>query len=120
MLTKFLLCAIVLAASPLLAAVDDEEEDIAPRDPNQPVFILTPETFDGWVFANVGNSAQAFFEIDSQVKLRIDAIDRVPKLQPIGAHAKEKFRNRQIACRQHAYEHGIDAPDITGWRWPNQ
>ena len=29
--------------------------------------------------------------------LAIDAIDRVPKLQPIGAHAKEKFRNRQIA-----------------------
>ena len=50
--------------------------------------------------------------------LAIDAIDRVPKLQPIGAHAKEKFRNRQIACRQHAYEHGIDAPEITGWRWP--
>ena len=52
--------------------------------------------------------------------LSIDAIDRVPKLQPIGVHAKEKFRNRQIACRRHAYEHGIDAPDITGWRWPNQ
>ncbi len=50
--------------------------------------------------------------------LAIDAIDRVPKLQRVGAHAKEKFRNRQIACRQHAYEHGIDAPDITGWRWP--
>jgi xylulose-5-phosphate/fructose-6-phosphate phosphoketolase len=52
--------------------------------------------------------------------LAIDAIDRVPKLQAIGVHAKEKFRNRQIACRRHAYEHGIDAPDITGWRWPNK
>jgi xylulose-5-phosphate/fructose-6-phosphate phosphoketolase len=50
--------------------------------------------------------------------LAIDAIDRVPKLQPIGAHAKDKFRNRQIACRRHAYEHGIDAAEITGWRWP--
>jgi xylulose-5-phosphate/fructose-6-phosphate phosphoketolase len=50
--------------------------------------------------------------------LAIDAIDRVSKLQRAGAHAKEKFRNRQIACRRHAYEHGIDAPDITGWRWP--
>ena len=50
--------------------------------------------------------------------LAIDAIDRVPRLQPIGAHAKDKFRNRQIACRQHAYEQGIDAPEITGWRWP--
>jgi xylulose-5-phosphate/fructose-6-phosphate phosphoketolase len=52
--------------------------------------------------------------------LAIDAIDRVTKLQQVGAHAKEKFRNRQIACRRHAYEHGIDAPDITGWRWPNK
>ena len=50
--------------------------------------------------------------------LAIDAIDRVPKLQRIGAHAKEKFRNRQIACRRYAYEHGIDAPGIAGWRWP--
>ena len=52
--------------------------------------------------------------------LAIDAIDRVPKLQPIGVHAKEKFRNQQIACRRYAYEHGIDAPDTTGWRWPNE
>jgi xylulose-5-phosphate/fructose-6-phosphate phosphoketolase len=50
--------------------------------------------------------------------LAIDAIDRVPKLQPIGGHAKEKLRNRQIACRRYAYEHGIDTPDISGWRWP--
>jgi xylulose-5-phosphate/fructose-6-phosphate phosphoketolase len=50
--------------------------------------------------------------------LAIDAIDRVPKLQRIGGHAKEKFRNRQIACRAYAYQHGIDMPEITGWRWP--
>jgi len=50
--------------------------------------------------------------------LAIDAIDRVPRLQKIGGHAKEKFRNRQIGCRRHAYEQGIDAPEITGWRWP--
>ena len=50
--------------------------------------------------------------------LAIDAIDRVPRLQRVGGHAKEKFRNRQIGCRRHAYEHGIDAPEITGWRWP--
>ena len=50
--------------------------------------------------------------------LAIDAIDRVSKLQRIGAHAKEKFRNRQIACRRYAYEHGIDSPEIIGWRWP--
>jgi xylulose-5-phosphate/fructose-6-phosphate phosphoketolase len=50
--------------------------------------------------------------------LAIDAIDRVARLQRIGGHAKEKFRNQQIACRAYAYKHGIDSPEITGWRWP--
>jgi xylulose-5-phosphate/fructose-6-phosphate phosphoketolase len=56
-------------------------------------------------------------EID-RFTLAIDAIDRVPLLQTIGAHAKEKFRNMQIACRRYAHEHGIDRPDIVEWRWP--
>jgi phosphoketolase len=34
-------------------------------------------------------------EID-RFTLAIDVIDRVPKLQTIGAHAKEKLRNQQI------------------------
>jgi xylulose-5-phosphate/fructose-6-phosphate phosphoketolase len=50
--------------------------------------------------------------------LAIDAIDRVPKLQRIGAHAKEEFRDLQIDCRRHAYEYGVDSPEITGWKWP--
>jgi xylulose-5-phosphate/fructose-6-phosphate phosphoketolase len=50
--------------------------------------------------------------------LAIDAIDRTPRLQRIGAHAKERFRNMQIDCRNYAYEHGIDSPEVTGWRWP--
>jgi xylulose-5-phosphate/fructose-6-phosphate phosphoketolase len=50
--------------------------------------------------------------------LAIDAIDRTPRLQKIGAHAKERFRNQQIACRNHAYAFGIDLPEITGWKWP--
>jgi xylulose-5-phosphate/fructose-6-phosphate phosphoketolase len=50
--------------------------------------------------------------------LAMDAIDRIPKLQRIGGHAKEEFRDRQIGCRQHAYEYGIDSPEITGWKWP--
>jgi hypothetical protein len=80
MFTKWLLCAIVLLGSPLLAALDDDDD--APLDPNQPVFILTPETLDQWIFSNVGNSAQAFSQIDSQVKLRIEAVDRVCSLSP--------------------------------------
>jgi len=56
-------------------------------------------------------------EID-RFSLAIDAIDRVPRLQKVGAHAKEKFRNQQIACRAYAHENGIDRPEITGWTWP--
>jgi xylulose-5-phosphate/fructose-6-phosphate phosphoketolase len=50
--------------------------------------------------------------------LAIDAIDRIPKLQRIGAHAKEEFHDLQIACRRHAYEYGIDSSEISGWKWP--
>jgi xylulose-5-phosphate/fructose-6-phosphate phosphoketolase len=56
-------------------------------------------------------------EID-RFSLAIDAIDRVPKLQRIGAHAKEKFRNLQLECLQYAHLHGIDKPDVAAWTWP--
>jgi xylulose-5-phosphate/fructose-6-phosphate phosphoketolase len=56
-------------------------------------------------------------EID-RFSLAIDAIDRTPKLQRIGAHAKERYRNLQIDCRNYAYEHGIDKPEVVNWRWP--
>jgi phosphoketolase len=52
-------------------------------------------------------------EID-RFSLAIDAIDRTPRLQRIGAHAKERFRNMQIECRNYAYEHGVDSPEING------
>ena len=51
--------------------------------------------------------------------LAIDVIDRVPRLRVAGAHAKEKFRNLQIGCRNYAHEHGIDQPQMTDWRWPH-
>ncbi|MGB8771300.1 MAG: phosphoketolase family protein [Candidatus Korobacteraceae bacterium] len=50
--------------------------------------------------------------------LAMDVIDRVPRLQPIGGHAKERFLNQQIACRNYAHQHGIDKPDAAGWVWP--
>ena len=56
-------------------------------------------------------------EID-RYTLAIDVIDRVPRLQEIGAHAKEKFRNMQIECRRYAHEFGVDKPEVTEWRWP--
>jgi len=56
-------------------------------------------------------------EID-RFSLAIDAIDRVPKLQRIGTHAKERFRNLQLDCLQYAHQHGIDKPDVAAWTWP--
>jgi len=59
--------------------------------------------------------------IENQIdrfSLAMDVIDRVPRLRSAGAHAKERFRNRQLECRAHAHEHGIDPPEIVGWRWP--
>jgi xylulose-5-phosphate/fructose-6-phosphate phosphoketolase len=58
-------------------------------------------------------------EID-RFTLAIDAIDRIPRLQTIGGHAREKFRNKQIECRDYAYKNGIDIPEVSGWRWPHQ
>ena len=40
--------------------------------------------------------------------LAIDVIDRVPSLQRVGAHAKEKLRNTQIECQKYAYQYGVD------------
>lgn len=59
--------------------------------------------------------------INNQVdrfSIAMDVINRVPKLQAVGAHAKEKFRNEQIDCCHYAYEHGIDKPEIVNWKWP--
>jgi xylulose-5-phosphate/fructose-6-phosphate phosphoketolase len=50
--------------------------------------------------------------------LAIDIIDRVPALQRIGAHAKERLRNAQIDCQKYAYEHGTDKPEVDQWTWP--
>ena len=50
--------------------------------------------------------------------LAMDVIDRVPRLQKIGAHAKERFLNQQIECRNYAHQFGIDKPEATDWIWP--
>ncbi len=52
--------------------------------------------------------------------LAIDAINRIPSLQTIGAHVQEKLRNRQMECCQYAYEFGVDLPDEDDWVWPDE
>jgi xylulose-5-phosphate/fructose-6-phosphate phosphoketolase len=50
--------------------------------------------------------------------LAMDVVDRVPRLQKIGGHAKERFLNQQIECRNYAHQNGIDKPEATDWTWP--
>ena len=46
-----------------------------------------------------------------------DAVDRVPKLQRVGAHFKQFLRNKLVEHKQYIYEHGIDMPEILTWKW---
>jgi len=50
--------------------------------------------------------------------LAIDAIDRVPRLQLIGAHVKEWLKDQIIDNINFAHENGMDRPEIVNWRWP--
>jgi xylulose-5-phosphate/fructose-6-phosphate phosphoketolase len=56
-------------------------------------------------------------EID-RFSIAIDVIDRTPKLQRIGAHAKERYRDQKTDCCNYAYGNGIDNPKVAGWKWP--
>ncbi len=49
--------------------------------------------------------------------LAIDAIDRVPSLQKIGAHAKERLENRRITCTRYSHRYGVDEPEASNWMW---
>ena len=50
--------------------------------------------------------------------LAMDVVNRVPRLQKIGGHAKERFLNQQIECRNYAHQYGIDKRDVASWIWP--
>jgi xylulose-5-phosphate/fructose-6-phosphate phosphoketolase len=49
--------------------------------------------------------------------LVIDVIDRVPHLGSRAAHLKERMKEAILENRAYAHEHGMDAPEITDWRW---
>lgn len=59
--------------------------------------------------------------IDNRIdrfSLAIEVINRVPGLAITGAHVKQSFQERQIACRHYAHTHGVDMPEINDWIWP--
>jgi len=49
--------------------------------------------------------------------LVIDVIDRVARLGSRAAHLKEKMQEEILSHREYAHTHGMDAPEITDWRW---
>ncbi|MDQ6993597.1 MAG: phosphoketolase family protein [Mariprofundus sp.] len=56
-------------------------------------------------------------EID-RFSLAIDVINRIAGLKVAGAHVKEQLRDQQLQCKEYAYEHGVDLPEVTDWTWP--
>ncbi|KAF0811486.1 Xylulose-5-phosphate phosphoketolase [Andreprevotia sp. IGB-42] len=50
--------------------------------------------------------------------LAIDVIDRVPKLQKIGAHVRQKFLDKLIEHKHYINEFGDDMPEVKNWAWP--
>jgi len=47
-----------------------------------------------------------------------DVVDRVPRLQRIGAHFLQHVRNKLVEHKQYICEHGDDLPEVRDWRWP--
>ena len=59
--------------------------------------------------------------IENQIdrfSLAIDAIDRIPRLQSKGTHAKEWLKGQIIDHLRFAREQGMDRPEIEAFRWP--
>jgi xylulose-5-phosphate/fructose-6-phosphate phosphoketolase len=47
-----------------------------------------------------------------------DVVDRVPRLQHVGAHFLQFVRNKLVEHKQYICEYGDDMPEIRDWRWP--
>jgi len=45
-------------------------------------------------------------------------VDRVPRLQDVGAHFQEFLRNKLVEHKLYTREHGDDLPEVKNWKWP--
>ena len=50
--------------------------------------------------------------------LAADVVDRVPRLQRVGAHFKQFLRDRLTEHKEYIMEYGDDMPEIKNWKWP--
>jgi xylulose-5-phosphate/fructose-6-phosphate phosphoketolase len=51
--------------------------------------------------------------------LASDVVDRVPRLQRVGAHFKQFIRDRLIDHKEYIQRVGDDLPEIKNWKWPH-
>jgi xylulose-5-phosphate/fructose-6-phosphate phosphoketolase len=56
-------------------------------------------------------------EID-RFHLAGDVVDRVPRLQRVGAHFKQFLRDKLIEHKLYIRRYGDDLPEIRDWKWP--
>jgi xylulose-5-phosphate/fructose-6-phosphate phosphoketolase len=47
-----------------------------------------------------------------------DVVDRIPKLQRVGAHFQQFLRNKLEEHKRYTREHGDDMPEVKNWKWP--
>jgi xylulose-5-phosphate/fructose-6-phosphate phosphoketolase len=50
--------------------------------------------------------------------LVLDVIDRVPKLETVGAHLSQELRDKHFEHKRYISEYGEDMPEIRDWKWP--
>ncbi|HXZ78643.1 MAG TPA: phosphoketolase family protein [Terriglobales bacterium] len=48
-----------------------------------------------------------------------DVVDRVPRLQRMGAHFKQLLRNKLLEHKKYIAQYGDDMPEIKDWTWPH-
>jgi len=47
-----------------------------------------------------------------------DAVDRIQKLHPTGAHFRQFLRDKLVEHKLYTREHGDDLPEVKNWKWP--
>ena len=47
-----------------------------------------------------------------------DVVDRVPRLQRVGAHFQQFLRDKLVEHKQYVRQHGDDIPEVKDWVWP--
>lgn len=56
-------------------------------------------------------------EID-RFHLAMDVVERVPRLQKIGAHFQQRLRDLLVKHKQYICQYGDDMPEVKNWVWP--